>query len=217
MREGLLPAHYRTRLCAKYLSGSICPYACCQHAHSLEELRVEAAIQVGAGASRRFEARQGPAGGSHLLAGMAAKPGGRNSRLCLHARHSEHLAWPARLLCVSTAGRQPAPQLQDHRLCRRHLQWWASTCLPAGAAWRACQQRTAVCLPLLRAAQPVPLLRHSAHAARPPALPLPLAAGFCAYGPACLSAHSSHELRWGTGDSCTPASLALTRAVHASS
>lgn len=46
VHRGLLPPEYRTRLCAS-LEGGRCPLgARCSHAHSLQELRVEAAVKV---------------------------------------------------------------------------------------------------------------------------------------------------------------------------
>ena len=51
VRYRLLPSSYRTRLCYSYFDGSCdsegCPQgAACSNAHSLDELRVDAAIQV---------------------------------------------------------------------------------------------------------------------------------------------------------------------------
>lgn len=59
VREGLLEPAYRTQLCSRYLSGLPCRQpAACPHAHSLQELRVDAAIEVRCrqvqGGARRF-------------------------------------------------------------------------------------------------------------------------------------------------------------------
>lgn len=46
--QGKVPKTYKTSVCTSTASGTTCPYGSrCSHAHSLQELRTDAAIEAG--------------------------------------------------------------------------------------------------------------------------------------------------------------------------